>query len=398
MKLLRLFCLSGFLAAGLTGGEPPAGSTPGIQAPETGSPEIVKVGLLIRKQKGKDNRWLAAKRGAEIAVSKANARGGYSGRPFRLIVRSINGLWGSGSKEIVKMVFEDSVRAILSSLDGRSAHLAEQIATKGQVILVASRATDPTLTQINIPWFFRCIPDDRQQAKALVEEIYQRKKLKQVSTVAEETYDARMAADSFIEIAMSKGYQAPFRLPYKTAGIDFQNVLNKMEQTPVEGVVFFGKPALAAKFIRAMRARGMEQAFFGPVSLLAGNELLNSAGPELEKAVFVAPGYRNNPDGQNFEREFRAVYGYPPDAIAAYAYDGMSLILEAIRKGGLDKWKIRDALANIDYARGVTGSIRFDAKGNRVGPVNLVRIIEGKDVRRLNWQSRVVSDQMNIND
>ncbi len=378
MKLLRLFCLSGGLVAGLMGGEPSAVSAPGIQSQDTEYPKVVKVGLLIRKQGGSDSTWLFAKRGAELAVFKANENGGYDGRPFKLIVRSINGLWGSGSREIVKLVFEDSVRAILSSLDGRSAHLAEQIATKGRVVLVSSRATDPTLTQINIPWFFRCVPDDRQQATALIKEIYQVKQLKQVATVADETYDARMAADSFIGIATSEGYQAPQRFSYGASGDDFQKVLDEIGQTPVEGVVLFGRPSPAVKFIRKMWARGMEQPLLGPLSLIAGNELLNSVGPELGNAVFVVSGYQNTPAGKGFEREFQAVYGSSPDAIAAYAYDGMSLILEAIRRGGLTKGRIREALAGIEYSRGVTGPIRFDDKGNRMGTVNLMRVIKGR--------------------
>ncbi len=347
-----------------------------IQLQKTGQTEVVKVGLLIP---GSD-KWLAAKHGTEMAIAEANANGKFNKHSFELIVRSIDGLWGSGSKEIVKLVFEDSVWAILGSLDGRSAHLAEQIATKGQVVLVSSWATDPTLTQINIPWFFRCVPDDRQQAIALMKEIFEVRQLKRVATIAGKVYDARMAATSFSRVVESEGYQAPLQFSYETTINDFQSILNKIEQTRVEGVVLFGLPKPTAKLVQQMRARGMKQALFGPLSQLADNELLNLAGMELEKAVFIAPGYRYTSKGKRFQKDFQHIYGYQPTAVAAYAYDGMHLILEAIRKSGFDKEKIRDTLANIDYPQGVTGSIRFDTKGNRVVPVKLIEIIKGRPI------------------
>ncbi len=362
--------------AGSIWGKPPIVSARKIQLQKTGHIEIVKVGLLIPES----DKWLAAKHGTEMAIAEENANGGYGGHRFELIVRSIAGLWGSGSKEIVKLVFEDSVWAILGSLDGRSAHLAEQIATKGRIVLVSSWATDPTLTQINIPWFFRCVPDDRQQARALMKEIFEVRQLKQVATVAGKVYDARMAATSFSQIVESEGYQAPLPFSYETASNDFQSILNKIEQTRVDAVVLFGPSKPTAKFVQQMRARGMKQDLFGSLSLLADNELLNLAGMELEQAVFIAPGFRYTSKGKSFQKDFQNIYGYPPTAVAAYAYDGMHLILEAIRKSGFDKEKIRDTLANIDYPQGVTGSIRFDANGNRVGPVNLIEIIKGRPI------------------
>ncbi len=76
------------------------------------------------------------------------------------------------------MVFEDEVVAIMGSLDGRNAHLAEQVATKTRIAFLSSWATDMTLSQAFVPWYFRCIPNDQQQASSLIEEIYLQKKNK----------------------------------------------------------------------------------------------------------------------------------------------------------------------------------------------------------------------------
>lgn len=334
--------------------------------------EVVKVGLLVP---GEDEA-LAAKQGAEMAVAKANEGGGFGGRPFELIVRRVEGPWGSGSKAIVNLVFEEGVWAILGALDGRGAHLAEQVVTKGRVVLVSSWATDPTLSQINIPWFFRPVPDDRQQARALVSEIFQARRLQRVATVAADGYDARVAATTFAQVAREAGYPLSVQLSYGEAGRDFEVVLSRIENHGVEGVVLFGPPSPAAELIRRMRARGMRQALFGPLSIV-DCDFLESVGTDLEGAVLVAPGHWRA-RGKTFRQEFQDTYGYLPNAVAAYAYDGMRVIVQAIEQVGLDRERIRDAVANIHYMQGVTGPIRFDAKGNRLGPVGLVEIINGR--------------------
>ncbi|NQU79931.1 MAG: hypothetical protein HQ543_00240 [Bacteroidetes bacterium] len=135
-----------------------------IAIDKTKQGETIKIGLLIP-----DKEALAAKHSAELAIRKANSRGGYSGLPFQLVVRSTEGLWGNGSKDSVSLVFDDEVVAIMGSLDGRNAHLAEQVATKTRLIFLSSWATDMTLSKALVPWYFRCLPNDKQQAISLIQ-------------------------------------------------------------------------------------------------------------------------------------------------------------------------------------------------------------------------------------
>jgi len=73
------------------------------------------------------------------------------------------------------------------------------------------------------------------------------------------------------------------------------------------------------------------------------------------------------------------LYGYRPDAVSAYAYDAVNLIIEAIKKTGPDRDKIQKSLVNMKY-EGVTGMIHFDDRGNRLGSVCLMEIRKGLPV------------------
>ena len=129
--------------------------------------DTIKIGLLIP-----GIQFFAARNAAEMAVKEANMQGGCKGIPFSLTVHTMEGPWGTGSKEAVNLIFDDDVWAILGSHDGRNAHLVEQVTAKTKVVFVSAWAGDPTLSQAFVPWYFSCVPNNIQQAKILIEEIY----------------------------------------------------------------------------------------------------------------------------------------------------------------------------------------------------------------------------------
>ncbi|MCP4571766.1 MAG: amino acid ABC transporter substrate-binding protein, partial [bacterium] len=115
----------------------------------------VRIGLFAPTQGPRAPAGLSLRRGAELAVAEANAAGGYRGIPFALIQRSDDQVWGS-AREVVEMAYDDGVWAIIGAIGGQSTHVAQQVITKAQLPLISPASTDASLTQINIPWMFRC--------------------------------------------------------------------------------------------------------------------------------------------------------------------------------------------------------------------------------------------------
>jgi ABC-type branched-subunit amino acid transport system substrate-binding protein len=88
---------------------------------------------------------------AEIASSAI------MGSELKLLPVESDQNWGAASTALVKALMDDHALAILA-LDRNSSHLAEQMALKSFVPVVAL-AADKTLTSTNIPWIFRLQPD-----------------------------------------------------------------------------------------------------------------------------------------------------------------------------------------------------------------------------------------------
>ena len=89
---------------------------------------------------------------------------GLSEHPISLIGIPSQLSWGKASNELVKVVYQDHVLALIA-LDRPSSHLAEQIAVKSFIPVVAI-SSDRALTTTNIPWIFR-LPEGTPIEQAL---------------------------------------------------------------------------------------------------------------------------------------------------------------------------------------------------------------------------------------
>jgi len=344
--------------------------------------ETIKIGLLIP-----DKEALAAKHGAELAIRKANEKGGYSGIPFQLIVRSTEGPWGTGSMESVSLVFDDKVVAIMGSLDGRNAHLAEQVATKTKLIFLSAWATDMTLSKAFVPWYFRCLPNDRQQAISLIQEVYFKNKIKNVAIIGTDNNDSQIAMNTFIKIAKSMNVKPPEQFLYNVSDRNYQEIFTEIEKNSIEAILLFGKPAFASEIIPLFRQCNIKQPVFGSLSILDDQKASSSDWSILEDVIMTSSGQWFTGKGIAFQKEFQKEYGYQPGPAAAYAYDGINVIVEAIRSAKPhrnsildDRDKIIDVFSKTNYS-GITGGIQFDENGNRTGKVGLMKIKEGKPVQ-----------------
>jgi ABC-type branched-subunit amino acid transport system substrate-binding protein len=87
-----------------------------------------------------------------------------TGKHLSLIAIPSETSWGKASEDLVKAVYGEHVLALIA-LDRLSSHLAEQIAVKSFVPVVAI-SSDRALTSTNIPWIFR-LPQGTPLSQAL---------------------------------------------------------------------------------------------------------------------------------------------------------------------------------------------------------------------------------------
>lgn len=327
--------------------------------------------------------------GAQLAVEDANARGGYGasatsrGRPYALKIHNDSAQWGASSTEAVKMVFDEHVLAVLGSIDGASTHIMLRTALKMEFPIMDTGTTDPTVTETRIQWLMHTFPDDRQQGYALADYVFKQLKLKRVGVFRTQTRYARIGVEKFFDEAKRMGRVPPLEVKFERGDQDFSTQLRMLQNARVEGIAIWGEAPDAARILKQMRSMGMKQPVFGS-SRMAYPALLEIAGSAAEGVVTTAPldPTRTEPQWQEFRKKYQAKFNEEPDAYAAYAYDGMSILIGAIEKKGLNRGKIMDGLREY-YGKsydGVAEREEFDYTLNNIAPLALAKVEGGKFV------------------
>ena len=333
--------------------------------------------------------------GAQLAVEEANARGGYGGIPFKLMLhndydnwqaKTVYGkdrptdssIWGSPSDETVKMVYDDHDWAIFGSISSESTHIALRVLLKAETPLVNSASTDPTIPETYIPWYFTDLQDDRVQGLTLARRIYTELGLKRVALLRVNSRYGRFGVIKFRDASRRLGHPVVLEQKFMPGDTDFTRALKMIQSSRADAIVLWTDEVPAANILKQMKALGMKQRVFGSYRTL-GPELLAEAGDAAEgfEAVFPYDPTRTDPRWIDFNTRFEARFEEKPEQFASLAYDAMNALLQSICRAGLNRARIHDALADIDQYDGVTGRMVFDPNQKNVAPMYLGTVHNG---------------------
>ncbi len=306
---------------------------------------------------------------AALAVEEANAAGGFQGVPYRLVKRWAYDPWGAGSKEVIRLVYQDSVWAVIGSLDGSATHIAEQIVTKAWVPLLSPVSADPSLTYIRIPWMFRLPPDDQKQAEIIVRKGIQALSLDKVGLITSTDHDGRIFALEIL--AKMKAEQPPpvFHFQLSRPNVDFNDIVQRVASFNPEGVIV----RLPLVETLDLLDHFQNSEFHVPVFIpwIPGIREENLTKRYAGDIYYVQPfSETGNSAYAAFARTYQKRYGTSPTPGAAYTYDAVNLLVQSLQKSGLNRPGLRDAIAGFGDFQGVTGKISWDnGGGNQAEPV-----------------------------
>ncbi len=306
---------------------------------------------------------------AALAVEEANAGGGFQGIPYRLVKRWAYDPWGAGSKEVIRLVYQDSVWAVIGSLDGAATHIAEQIVTKAWVPLLSPVSADPSLTYIRIPWMFRLPPDDQKQAEIIVRKGIQALSLDKVGLITSTDHDGRTFAVEIL--AKMKAEQTPpvFHFQLSLPNVDLNDIVQRTASFDPEGVIVRLPLAGTLDLLDHFQNNDFHIPVFIPwIPGLREEDLTKRYDGDI---YHVQPfSETGNSAYAAFARTYQKRYGTSPTPGAAYTYDAVCLLVQSLQKSGLTRPGLRDAIAGIGDFQGVTGKISWDnGGGNRAEPV-----------------------------
>jgi ABC-type branched-subunit amino acid transport system substrate-binding protein len=355
---------------------------PGREKPEPDVDSVV-IGLLAPLERSHE-AYIGQElfRGVRLAIDQANAEGGYRGKPFKLLVRNDTGLWGASANEIISFSYVDRAWAVIGTVDGANTHIAIRVALKTELPIMNVADTDPTLVETKIPWIFRNIADDRQMAYTIAYHVYRERDFRRVAILRADNRYGRFGVSEFRSGSVRMRHPAPIEINYEISydhlNPKFSMQIERLERVRPDAVVLWADAQAAGHLVKRIREAGLT------IPIYACDRILNPIFLEIagEAAEGVVASVPYNPDAdiiqlRDFKDLYREHHGKDPGVYAAHAYDGAQMVVGAIRKGGLNRYRIRDALAEITTYQGVTGEIKMDNVHADRGPVTLATVRDG---------------------
>lgn len=329
--------------------------------------DSIKIGLLITEDPAEAPLMQEAVDVVNLVLDQTNESGGIREKQVKLFVKSVNGSWGTGSKRAVSLISEHGTTALLGFVDGRSAHLIEQVCTKAEIPFISTFSPDPTLSRINIPWFFSTMPHADQQAKVLADKISKNQNGKKVTVISSDDYDQNHLRRSFLQEIQKRNIHLPKVLTYSVDDENFIQFTREISDADPEHIVFFGSPNELKAIAFQLDDDNIKVPVYVPIMDLDENRINNS----LHSLFTIKPKNWNLEKEKKFRESFYKRYGYQPGIYASYVYDGVIALLKAIQVNGAESFQIKEALVEMSH-QGINGIISFDGTGMAKGELMIV--------------------------
>jgi len=347
---------------------------------EASDSNVIKIGSVApltgpQTHIGKDNE-----NGARLAVDEINASGlELGGKKVTLELYGEDDQAEPKTATIVAQKLVDSgVVAVIGHLNSGTTIPASKIYKDAGIPQISPSATAVAYTAQGYNTAYRVMANDAQQGKALGEYAVNKMGAKKIAIIDDRTAYGQGLADEFEKAAKSVGGEIVVREFTSDRATDFNSILTSIKGKNPDLIFFGGMDPQGGPMAKQMKNLGLT------VKLLGGDGLQNMnfiklAGADAEGMVASSPGLPidSMPGGPEFRQKFEAKYGVI-QVYAPYAYDAVYVLVEAMKRAdSAEPAKVLAELPKTDF-QGVSGPIKFDAKGDTAGgAVTLYQVKDG---------------------
>ena len=353
----------------------------GDKAQQNGDNQVVLIGQVSpltgpQAHLGKDNE-----NGARLALDEINAAGlTLGGKKVVLELKSEDDAADpKTATTVAQKLVDEGVAGVIGHLNSGATIPASRIYSDSGIPQISPSATAVAYTASGYKTAYRVMTNDAQQGSVLGNFAVTKLGAKKIAIIDDRTAYGQGLADEVEKAAKAAGGEVVAREYTSDRSTDFMAILTSIKGKAPDLVFFGGMDPQAAPMIRQMKQLGMTAKFLGGDGAQTP-KLIELAGADAEGALASNPGLPLDamPGGSAFKAKFETKYGKIQN-YAPYAYDAVHVMVEAMKRAdSSDPAKYLAELPKTDY-QGVTGRIRFDAKGDITGgAVTLYQVKDGK--------------------
>lgn len=320
--------------------------------------------------------------GVELVIEKINKAGGIDGRLIELLVGDSQGEPKIAKRVARRFTENQSVVAEIGDFTSSCSLAAQPIYHKAGMVQLSPTASHPSFVP-GSPYSLslygtQANTDAPFMARMAVEKLGK----KRLAVAYLNTDWGVVTKKFFIEKAKQLGAEIVAEEPYFDGTSDFSTVIEKIRKVKPDVLFLSSMTPDAAGICRQIMKSGWNEVVVIGAITIYTPEFIKLAGNAAENVILSSMFFSKNPKAnvQNFVTAYRKSYNRIPDWFAAIAYDSMTLLTDAIKKGNPDRKTIYENLMGIKEFSGATGEITFGAHKQVLREYQLLHVKNGEFV------------------
>ncbi len=328
-----------------------------------------KLGLMCPVTGKWASEGLDMKNIVSLLVDRVNEAGGINGQKIELIIADDAGDPRSAALAAQKLASSE-VAAVIGTYGSAVTEASQNIYDESGIVQIGTGSTSIRLTEKGLERFFRTCPRDDAQGDAAAA-IIKARGYRNIALLHDNSSYSKGLAEATMQSLEGSGVNVVFYDALTPGERDYTATLTKMQAAKPEFVFFTGYYPETGMLLRQKKEMGWD------VPMMGGDasnhaDLVKIAGTAAaEGYFFVSPPLPQDMDterAKTFLADFKAKYqGLPVSVWGVMAGDAFIAVEEALKAGKTAPGDIAAFLHGAKDLPAITGSMGFNAKGDRTG-------------------------------
>ena len=335
-------------------------------------------------------------RSAAMAVARINREGGINGEQIELIVKDSAGSPEKAVSFAKQLIEEERVVAIIGPSTSGESMAVKKIAEDGRTVLISCAAAEVIVDPV-ASYVFKTPQKDSFAARKIFAEM-QRQSITTIAVASGNDGFGKAGKEQLEKLAPEFAIRVALSETYDSKATDLSALVAKMKATPgIQAVVNWSVAPAQAIIAKNMRQGNWRVPLFQSHGF--GNiRYAEAAGAAAEGIIFpcglllVAESLPDEHPQKallmQYKTEYETLHKEEASAFGGYAYDALNMVAAAVRTGGTDRARVRDALEGLRNFTGVGGVFSFSPTDHNGLDIDSFAMMTVKDSRFILYQEQ----------
>src|ERR1700756_11827 len=287
-------------------------------------------------------------KGLDLWREQANARGGLAGRPIEFVVYDDRSDPATAARLYEKLITDDKVNLVISSLGSATAATGSAIAEKHKVVMINAGGAAEAIQQRGFKYVFQTAARISSYADGIMPMI-EKYKVRSIALVSRDYAAARDISKVIKEQIKDKDVKVVMDEYFPAGTADFSSQIAKGQQLLPDLWIGLLYPSEAIETERQFHAMNYMPKFF-IANGVSQDDFIKSAGKDAEYALGMSLYEPSLPSEGNkeFVKTYHDKYNSDPGYYAAFGFVAGTVLEAAVKKAAsIDTDKVREVLTTL---------------------------------------------------